>query len=133
MPIRDQGYQRYTGPRRQPGRAWLVIARSGLRALVGRRSFVALIVLAWLPFVARVVQLYASAAVPQASFLAPGPELFRDFLDQQRVFALFVTVYAGAGLIANDRRTNALQLYLSKPLTRREYVCGKFAIVASCL
>ena len=30
----------------------------------------------------------------------------------------FVTIYVGAGLIANDRRANALQLYLSKPLTR---------------
>ena len=34
----------------------------------------------------------------------------------------FITVYAGSGLIANDRRANALQIYLSKPLTRVEYV-----------
>ena len=41
----------------------------------------------------------------------------------------FVTIYIGAGLIANDRRANALQVYLSKPLTRAEYVAGKFAIL----
>jgi ABC-2 type transport system permease protein len=35
----------------------------------------------------------------------------------------------GAGLIANDRRANALQVYLSKPLTRAEYVAGKLAIL----
>ena len=28
-------------------------------------------------------------------------------------------------MIANDRRSNALQIYLSKPLTRAEYVAGK--------
>jgi hypothetical protein len=32
-----------------------------------------------------------------------------------------------AGLIADDRRTNALQLHLSKPLTRVEYILGKLA------
>jgi ABC-2 type transport system permease protein len=42
-------------------------------------------------------------------------------------------VYAGAGLIANDRRANALQIYLSKPLTRTEYVFGKCAILMTLL
>jgi ABC-2 type transport system permease protein len=45
------------------------------------------------------------------------------------VFVFFVTIYIGAGLIANDRRANALQVYLSKPLTRAEYVAGKLAIL----
>ena len=45
----------------------------------------------------------------------------------------FITVYAGAGLIANDRRANALQIYLSKPLTRVEYIFGKLAILATFL
>jgi ABC-2 type transport system permease protein len=42
-------------------------------------------------------------------------------------------VYAGAGLIANDRRANALQIYLSKPLTRADYVFGKLAILMTFL
>ena len=45
----------------------------------------------------------------------------------------FVTVYVGAGLIANDRRANALQIYLSKPLTRAEYVFGKMAMLMTFL
>src|SRR5262249_55411692 len=45
----------------------------------------------------------------------------------------FITVYAGAGLIANDRRANALQLYLSKPLTRTEYVFGKLTVLLAFL
>jgi ABC-2 type transport system permease protein len=66
-----------------------------------------------------------SANFSQASFLAPSAETFREFLDQQSLFMFFVTIYAGAGLIADDRRANALQVYLSKPLTRVEYVAGK--------
>jgi ABC-type transport system involved in multi-copper enzyme maturation permease subunit len=39
----------------------------------------------------------------------------------------------GAGLIANDRRANALQIYLSKPLMRTEYIFGKAAILFAFL
>ena len=37
------------------------------------------------------------------------------------------------GLIANDRRANALQIYLSKPLTRVEYVAGKLVTLVLLL
>ena len=70
--------------------------------------------------------------LPQASF-SRRRETFRQFLDQQQTFVFFVTVYVGAGLIANDRRANALQIYLSKPLTRAEYVFGKLAILMTFL
>ncbi len=50
--------------------------------------------------------------------LAPTAETFREFLEQQDFFVFFMTIYVGAGLIANDRRANALQIYLSKPLLR---------------
>lgn len=133
MPVHDQGYRRYQGARVPPGRAWVVIAKTGLLALVRRRLFAALMLLAWFPFLVRVVQIYAAANVPRASFLAPDARLFRQFLDQQEVFLFFITVYAGAGLIANDRRANALSLYLSKPLTRMEYVFGKCVILMSLL
>jgi ABC-2 type transport system permease protein len=130
VPIHDQGYRRYPGPRTPHGRAWAVIARNGVRTLVGKRAFVALLLLAWFPFFVRAVQIYAAANLPQAAFLAPTPEMFRQFLEQQEIFLFFVTVYAGAGLIANDRRANALQIYLSKPLTRLEYISGKLAVLA---
>jgi ABC-type transport system involved in multi-copper enzyme maturation permease subunit len=79
------------------------------------------------------VQIYAAANLPQAAFLAPTPETFRQFLDQQQIFVFFITVYVGAGLIANDRRANALQINLSKPLTRAEYIFGKLAILMTFL
>src|SRR6266849_9237919 len=67
------------------------------------------------------------------TFLAPSAEMFRQFLEQQEIFVFFVTVYVGAGLIANDRRANALQIYLSKPLGRAEYVFGKLVILMTFL
>jgi ABC-2 type transport system permease protein len=129
MPIHDQGYRRYGGRRAPQGRAWAVITRAGLRTFLAKRAFLGLLLFAWLPFLVRAVQIYAAANLPQVAFLAPTPETFRQFLEQQQTFVFFVTVYAGAGLIANDRRANALQIYLSKPLTRAEYVFGKLAVL----
>src|SRR5215472_4393316 len=133
MPIHDQGYRRYGGARAPRGQAWLVIARSGIRTMLGKKAFLGLLLLAWLPFFVRAVQIYAAANLPQAAFLRPTAETFRQFLDQQEIFVFFITVYVGAGLIANDRRANALQIYLSKPLTRAEYVFGKLAILSAFL
>jgi len=133
MPIHDQGYRRYGGSKAPLGQGWTVIARAGIRSMFAKRAFLGLLLLAWFPFFVRAVQFYAAANLPQAAMLAPTAETFRQFLDQQETFVFFVTVYVGAGLIANDRRANALQIYLSKPLTRVEYVFGKMAILVSFL
>jgi ABC-2 type transport system permease protein len=125
MPTHDQGYRRYGGRREKHGRTWWVIARSGILTLVKQRRFLGLMLFAWAPFIVRAVQLYVAANFPQASFLAATADTFREFLDNQSIFVFFVTIYVGAGLIANDRRANALQIYLSKPMTRVEYVAGK--------
>jgi ABC-type transport system involved in multi-copper enzyme maturation permease subunit len=130
MPIHDQSYRRYGGKRGEPGQAWTVIAEAGIRTMIRKRTFIGLLLFAWLPFIIRAVQIYIASNFPQAALLAPTAETFREFMDQQTPFVFFVTIYVGAGLIANDRRANALQIYLSKPLMRVEYIAGKFAILA---
>jgi ABC-type transport system involved in multi-copper enzyme maturation permease subunit len=130
MPIHDQSYRRYGGKRGEPGQAWTVIAEAGIRNMIRKRTFIGLLLFAWLPFIIRAVQIYIASNFPQAALLAPTAETFREFMDQQTPFVFFVTIYVGAGLIANDRRANALQIYLSKPLMRAEYIAGKLAILA---
>ena len=129
MPIHDQGYRRYLGSRAAIGRSWQVMTRAGVMSIVTKRAFIGLMLIAWIPFVVRAVQIYVSQTFTQAAFLAPKGETFREVLDQQAVFVFFVTIWVGAGLIANDRRANALQLYLSKPMTSAEYIAGKLAIL----
>ena len=132
MPIHDQGYRRYGGQRNQR-RGWWVIASTTIWSQVRRRRVIALLLVAWLPFLVRAVLLYAAANFQQATFLAASPQVFREFLGWQNIFVFFVTILIGAGLIADDRRTNALQIYLSKPLTRLEYVVGKLAVLGAFL
>jgi ABC-type transport system involved in multi-copper enzyme maturation permease subunit len=129
MPIHDQSYRRYGGGKASPGRAWIVIAWAGIMNMIRKRVFLGLLICAWIPFLVRAVQLYVATNFPQAAMLAASAETFRDFLAQQNFFVFVATIYVGSGLIANDRRANALQIYLSKPLLRAEYIAGKAAVL----
>ncbi len=136
MPIHRERYRRREGGIDLRGGAWAVIAANGLRALVRKRAFMFLMILAWIPVVVRAVQIWAAANVPgmsQIGMLAVTPQMFRDFLNQQEPLVFFLTVYVGSGLIADDIRANALQLYLSRPITRTQYIAGKAAILMAAL
>jgi ABC-2 type transport system permease protein len=129
MPIHDQSYRHYAGTHEAQGRAWVIIASAGIRSMIGKRKFLGLLLLAWLPFLIEAIRFYFAANFPQVSMLAATRETYREFFDYQTAFVFFITIWAGAGLIANDRRANALQIYLSKPLTRTEYIAGKLSIL----
>jgi ABC-2 type transport system permease protein len=134
VPIHDQSYRHYAGLRAVAGRSWMVIAAAGIRTFVRKRTFLGILLFALAPFFVRAFQFWLIANYPQtSSVLAVSPQTFRDFLGQQEFFVFVITVYIGAGLIANDRRANALQIYLSKPLLRSEYILGKLAVLFTFL
>jgi ABC-type transport system involved in multi-copper enzyme maturation permease subunit len=133
MPIHDQSYRRYGGGKSTPGQAWTVIARAGITTMIRKRIFLGVLLGAWIPFVGHAIWLYVNARYPQVSLVTVTPKTFRDFFSWQDFFVFVLTVYVGAGLIANDRRANALQIYLSKPLARSEYILGKAAVLLAFL
>ena len=115
MPIYEQTYRRHEarGPLRR-ARFW-PITREGLRLVLVRRWFLALLALAWLPFVVQVIRIYIVTRFPEASRILPvDGRLFGELLGWQSLFTTFVTVFAGAGLVANDLRTGAILVYLSR-------------------
>ncbi len=129
MPIHDQSYRRYGGRRAMPGQAWLVIARAGMMTMLRKRPFMGLLIASWGQFVVGAVAIYVTVNYPQVAMFAATAESFRGFLERQDFFVFIITIYVGAGLIANDRRANALQIYLAKPLMRTEYIAGKAAVL----
>ncbi len=131
MPIHDLGYRHWSGQWTSHPYRWWVITRQGILILARKKWFIALMLLAWIPFVVRAVMIYVATVVGKsAPFLRVDARFFEDFLSQQMTFFLFpIVIYAGAGSIANDLRANALQIYLSKPITRRDYVIGKLGIL----
>ena len=135
MPIHDQGYRHYAGSRARHGRSWWVIARSAIKAHVRQPRVIVLLLAAWFPFLVYAVRFYLAVNFQQAAqVLGPGPGVFREFLDVwQGVFVFFFTILIGSGLIADDRRANALQIYLAKPISRVEYIVGKLAVLVAFL
>lgn len=130
MPIYEQSYRRYEAraPLRQ-ARFW-PITREALRLLLAKRAFLGLLVVAWVPFLVRLVQVYLVTRFPQAGQLLPvNAQLFGVYLNQQVAFVILLSIFGGAGLVANDLRTGAVLVYLSRPLTRRDYVLGKLGVL----
>jgi len=129
MPIYDQGYRRYEAraPLRQ-ARFW-PITRETLRQVLSKRAFLLLVASAFVPFVVRVVQIYVVTRFPEAGRILPvDGRLFGDFLNQQIGFTILLSIFGASGLVANDLRTGAILAYLSRPLTRRDYVLGKLLV-----
>jgi ABC-2 type transport system permease protein len=130
MPIYEQSYRRWEarGPLRRL-RAW-PITREALRMILARRAFLGLLLLAALPFLFRVGQIFFVTRFPEAArVLSIDGRLFGEFLNGQLLVLLLLSIFGGAGLIANDLRTGAILVYLSRPLTRRDYVLGKLGVL----
>jgi ABC-2 type transport system permease protein len=130
MPIYDQGYRRYEAREALRRVRFWPITREALRLILSRRAFLGLLMMAWIPFLVHVVIAYAVTRFPDAGRVYPlDNAFFGGFLGWQRIFTLLLSVFGGAGLIANDLRTGAILVYLSRPLTRRDYVLGKLGVL----
>lgn len=130
MPIYEQSYRRYEARRPLRRTRFWPITREALKLILSRKAFLVLWMFAWVPFVFRVIQVWVVTQFPQIDRVLPADgRLFGEFLNQQGVFTLLLSVFGGAGLVANDLRTGAILVYLSRPLTRRDYVLGKIGVL----
>ena len=128
MPVYQPSYRRFDGARTQGWeRSWALV-RNGVRRLLKQRRFLILVALAWVPAIIRGGQIYAARQFPQAGeWLVVSPELWESFLTQQISLlpVVLVSLYTGSGAIASDLRSGAIVIYLSKPLSRVDYLLGK--------
>lgn len=133
MPIYDLGYRHWKGGSLSSGRCSWAIARTGIMTFLRRRNFLVLLLLSFIPFVVRGVMLYAFFFSEQLDIKIPffrlDSKFYFDFLTWQLFWIFAMALYIGSGLIANDLRCNALQIYFSKPLTRMDYLLGKLGIL----
>jgi ABC-2 type transport system permease protein len=125
--IHDIGYQRYSGHRLGRGAIWWALAVDGLRGSFGfGRSAGAkvwpwlLLTLATLPTIIVVVvaSLTNAAALP----VSPGQYLAQVLT----LVSVFVAVL-GPRAVSRDLRFRTVPLYLSRPLSRTDYVSAKVA------
>ena len=133
MPIYDQSYRPYRGIFSSHTTRWWTITRTGVLHFLKGRKFLVFLTLTFIPPIVQGFMIYGAHQFPEQKLVTVDAEFFRRMLEIQTVWFLVLGIYPGTGLISNDLKGNAIQLYLSKPLTRIDYVAGKFAILATFL
>ena len=133
MPIHRERYRRREGGVDLRGGAWAVIAANGLRIARAearvpvpddpRRGF------PWSSAACRSGPRRMCRAC-RRSACSPSRRRCSAISSTSRSRWSFSSPsMSGSGLIADDIRANALQLYLSRPITRTQYIAGKAAIL----
>jgi len=118
-----------------------VITKYALAEAFSSRIFTAFYVLCLLPTLIGVFLVYLSHNVSllkqvglTEEFMGGLTAVFFQFLFLwQALPAFFVAVIVSPSLIAADISNNALSLYLSRPVDRRDYVLGKMAVLGLLL
>ncbi len=129
MPIYDQGYRRYLARSPLHTLRFWPITREALRLLLARRAFLLLLAPPFVVLLWYVGRTYLATRSPEIGRLLPADgRMFGEFLNIQVLFAVLLSIFGASGLIANDLRTGAILAYLSRPLTRRDYVVGKLGV-----
>lgn len=139
MPVFEQSYPTWS-PSKGVRLRWLPIVRRELQMLASQKAFRVLLVIAALPVLIHLLQIYSVNKLASE----PGGELaqvlknvainidagfFFSFLQVQMYFVFVLLLYASSGLVCDDIRLNLAEVYFSKPLTTRDYLIGKIATV----
>ncbi len=138
--IREQGYSHWDGQLVERKKPWWPVAAMGIRLTFRKKNFRLLFALSFIPAVVYLVGIYVSERVEDFKVMVRGssqllnisPSYFKSYftLDPLIFLMVMLMVFAGAGLIADDLKHNALQLYFARPLRKKDYLFGKAAVVA---
>jgi len=136
-PIADLTYRDYNGPLHTRAIRWWIVAVAGLRMLVRRPGFWIVAALSLLPhlFIGILLLIQSQPRFSSINFLGNypvGQKYAAQFFfvhDKQWLWVMVIALMIGAGTIASDNRSNALLVYLSKPLTKGDYLLGKWMSV----
>lgn len=136
MPIYKQSYRAFDGKAHIPFR-WWVIVKQEMRIIFSSKMFVYLMIMGVFHLCFRVFQVTVCDMMHMAKhnpmlmhlqsmeLFTINPKMFYQFLVIQAPLVLISSMMAGSGMICNDFRDNLIEVYFSKPMTRRDYVAGK--------
>lgn len=137
--IRDQGYSHWDGTLRESRAPWWPITRNGILLSFRKKHFKFFFASAFLPALVFLVGIYISERLEDFKFMFKGgekliavnPAYFKTYFTGDFLLFMMVMIltFAGAGLVSDDIKHNALQLYFSRPLGKKDYVLGKAAVV----
>lgn len=133
-PIADLTYRDYNGPLHTRAIRWWIVAAAGMRMVVRKPGFWIVAALALLPHVFAGLLMYVeSQGMLRSMGMMPTYPADQKYAAQffgalkgQWLWMFTIAMMVGAGSIAADNRANALLVYLAKPLTKGDYLLGKW-------
>ncbi len=141
MAVYRRGYQRYQGPYTPHRARVLAFPRLAWNRLMEQRLVVIVLMLSlfWPLACATFVYLSNHLDLLQGlkggflEFIQVNGRFFYVFLYVQAVTAIVLAALAGPGLVAPDLTNNALPLYLSRPLSRFDYLLARLLVLLGVL
>lgn len=141
MAVYKRTYKAYSGPLTPVWSRFAVLTRYGFSTLFGSRPFTAYSVLCLVPFLCGLAFIYVvhSDAVQVLLNINFGRQplvdnqFFFRFMGIEAWMAFLLTAWVGPGMISKDFANHGVQLYLSRPLSRAEYLIGKISVLAALL
>ncbi len=130
-PIADLSYRSYTGPLRNRSVRWWVVALYTIRKARKSQGFWVLSAVCVLSYIFHAILFYVQANVSSVMMSQKPTDYVLPFFSAMNgnlnAYCLMgICMLLGAGSIAGDQRVNALMVYLSKPITRADYLIGKW-------
>ncbi len=138
MAVHARNFQRYQGPVTPQALRFLVIPhfvfkdvfKSKLLVFFYAVCFVYPMILAVGIYLRNNLDLLETLVSPDfLDQMRVGAGTFEVFLYFQGSLAFLLTLFVGPGLISRDLANNGLPLYLSRPISRAEYVAGKISVI----
>ena len=141
MAVYKRSYKPYEGRTTSDRWRFLVLTRYGFSGLFDSRLFTGAFVLSFIPFLIGFSAIYMSHSSAVRTLLrVNGPSqfvinnyFFLGFLGAHAWISFLLTTWQGPQLVASDLANNALPLILGRPISRSEYVVGKFLVIATLL
>lgn len=141
MAVYKRTYKPYSGPLTGVQRRWEVITRYSLATAFSSRISVVIFVLCLVPMLFGAVTIYIAnneavrlaISAGNAGAFGINNRFFLFFMEMQAWLAFFLTALLGPATIAPDVSNNALPLFLSRPLSKTEYILGKVVVLVGVL
>jgi len=137
MAVYKRNYQRYNGPLTGTPWRFAILVRYAVKEVFDSRLFTAFFSICFGPALGALFVIYFSHSaaalvalgLPPLAFFEINNKFFMTILEIQTTLAFFIAAFIGPNLVTPDLTNNALSLYLSRPLTRTEYVLGKLSVL----
>jgi hypothetical protein len=132
MAVYKRSYKPYDGALTPEWSRFTVVSRFALRELFESRLLTIFVVLCFVPFLGEVAGIYLANSAAARAVLGVRdnagwirPQVFLQMLGFQGGLAFLLASWTAPMLVSPDLVNGALPLFLSRPLSRTEYVLGK--------